>query len=109
MKFIYRDGREWEPTDLDIESWQSLYQFNVQHELAKAAEWTRANPPKRPQKSMMRFVCNWLNRCDDRHKPEGYAHPKAFKRESVRSVIPDGEAKAALEILEGIQRTLPKW
>ena len=66
MKFIYRDGREWEPTEADIANWREIYPFNVVHELRKAAEWTRANPPKRPVKSMMRFCLNWLNRRDDR-------------------------------------------
>lgn len=65
------DAGEWTVPDLLGNQWQKAYPaVDVEKELASASAWLIANP-KNAKSNYARFLTSWLNRAQDKARPQG--------------------------------------
>ena len=61
---ILTTGKQWEPKQIDRESWELAYSHvNIEQELLRMNCWLMANPGRRKTEvGMNRFIVSWLSR-----------------------------------------------
>jgi len=80
-RYAIAGGKEVSIEQRHVDRWSDTYRdrLDVQHELAKAADWLAANATKRPRNGtgLVKFLASWMSRADERERRNARGSPAA--------------------------------
>lgn len=89
-RYAIAGGKEVGIEQRHVDRWANTYRdrLDVEHELAKAADWLAANATKRPRNGtgLVKFLASWMSRADERERRNARGSPAPGS--PVKSRIP---------------------
>jgi hypothetical protein len=80
-RYAIAGGKEVSIEQRHVDRWCDTYRdrLDVEHELAKAADWLAANAAKRPRNGtgLVKFLASWMSRADERQRRNARGSPAA--------------------------------
>lgn len=80
-RYAIAGGKEVSIEQRHVDRWSDTYRdrLDVEHELAKAADWLAANATKRPRNGtgLVKFLASWMSRADERERRNARGSPAA--------------------------------
>lgn len=80
-RYAIAGGKEVSIEQRHVDRWSDTYRdrLDVDHELAKAADWLAANATKRPRNGtgLVKFLASWMSRADERERRNARGSPAA--------------------------------
>lgn len=78
-RYAIAGGKEVQVEQRHVDRWANTYRdrLDVEHELAKAADWLAANATKRPRNGtgLVKFLASWMSRADERERRNARGSP----------------------------------